>query len=190
MIERLRVRIPAGAAGECSSPESTLCADSYSVSVAPSVLPQWHVKDLGHSAKKCRWQVIPKHAYTLDPTNSEWADYTAVQAYCGNLSGNELTRNLSGNTRSQSSQLAEPPWTDLDLKNGISVRDLVSTKKKKKAQAGNELSNILPKSSQARKKPPPTPSPPPPPPQALIHFQTQSNGLNNDKVLMETSRAD
>ena len=39
-IERLRVRIPAGAAGEFSSPESTLCADSYSVSVPPSVLPQ------------------------------------------------------------------------------------------------------------------------------------------------------
>ena len=33
MIEKLRVRIPAGAAGEFSSPESTLCADSYSVSV-------------------------------------------------------------------------------------------------------------------------------------------------------------
>ena len=33
VIERLRVRIPAGAAGEFSSPESTLCADSYSVSV-------------------------------------------------------------------------------------------------------------------------------------------------------------
>ena len=31
----LRVRIPAGAAGEFSSPESTLCADSYSVSVQP-----------------------------------------------------------------------------------------------------------------------------------------------------------
>ena len=28
LIERLRVRIPAGAAGEFSSPESTLCADS------------------------------------------------------------------------------------------------------------------------------------------------------------------
>ena len=36
VIKRLRVRIPAGAAGEVSSPESTLCADSYSVSVAPS----------------------------------------------------------------------------------------------------------------------------------------------------------
>ena len=33
VIERLRVPIPAGAAGEFSSPESTLCADSYSVSV-------------------------------------------------------------------------------------------------------------------------------------------------------------
>ena len=35
VIERLRVRIPAGAAGEISSPESTLCADSYSVDIPP-----------------------------------------------------------------------------------------------------------------------------------------------------------
>ena len=33
VIERLRVRSPAGAAGEFSSPELTLCADSYPVSV-------------------------------------------------------------------------------------------------------------------------------------------------------------
>ena len=71
-----------------------------------------------------------------------------------NLSGNELTRNLSGNLRPQSSQLAEPLWTDPSLKNGISVRELISTsKKKKKAQAGAgyEWSNILPKSLQAWK---------------------------------------
>ena len=36
--------------------------------------------------QKHRWQVTPKHAYTLDPTKSEWADYAAVQAQCGNLS--------------------------------------------------------------------------------------------------------
>ena len=36
VIERLRVRIPAGAAGEISSAELTLCADSYSVSVPPT----------------------------------------------------------------------------------------------------------------------------------------------------------
>ena len=43
-MERLRVRLPAGAAGEFSSPELTFCAESYSVS-------QWHVEDPGHSAK-------------------------------------------------------------------------------------------------------------------------------------------
>ena len=105
--------------------------------------------------QKCRWQVTLKHAYTLDPSKSECADYAAVQAECGNLSGNELTRNSSGNTRSQSSQLAEPLWTDPGLKSGISLHELISTlkKKKKKASAGNELSNMLPKSSHARKKP-------------------------------------
>ena len=35
VIERLRVRIPAGAAGEFSSSELTLCANSHSVSVPP-----------------------------------------------------------------------------------------------------------------------------------------------------------
>ena len=113
--------------------------------------------------QKCRWQVTPKHANTLDPTNTEWADYAAVKAWCGNLPGNELTRNLSRNTRSQSSQLAEPLWTDPGLKSGISVRELIYALKKKiiiiitakDLQAGNELSNILPKSSHARKKPPP-----------------------------------
>ena len=65
------------------------------------LLLQWHVKDSGLSAKKCRWQVTPKRAYTLDPTKSEWADYATIQALYGNLSGNELTCNLSGNTQSQ-----------------------------------------------------------------------------------------
>ena len=88
--------------------------------------------------QKCRWQITPKHAYTLDPTKSEWADEAAVQALCGNLSGNELTRDSSLNTRSQSSQLAEPLWTDPGLKSEISVRKLISTLKKKKKSAGGE----------------------------------------------------
>ena len=74
----------------------------------------------------------------------------------GNLSSNELTRNLSGNTRPQSYQLAEPLWTDPGITSGISVRELISTSKNKnkKARAENEWLNILPKSSQVRKKPP------------------------------------
>ena len=68
---------------------------------------------------------------------------------------------MSGNTRPQSS---EPLWTDPGLKNGISVRELMSISFffffLMKAQAGNELSNILPRSSLAKEKPPPPPSPP------------------------------
>ena len=90
--------------------------------------------------QKGRWQVTLKHAYTFDPMKLERADYAAVQAWCGNLPGNELTRNLSGNTRPQSSQLAEPLWTDHGLKNGISVHELISNlqqkKKRKKKSTG------------------------------------------------------
>ena len=39
---------------------------------------------------------------------------------------------MSGNIRLQSSQLAEPLWTDPGIKSGISVRELISTLKKKK----------------------------------------------------------
>ena len=81
------------------------------------MLPQWHVKDPGHSAKRAGGRLHLKHTYTLDPTKSEWADYAAVQALCGNLSGNELTHSLSGDIRPQSSQLGEPPWTDPGIEN-------------------------------------------------------------------------
>ena len=74
--------------------------------------------------------------HTLDPLKLEWADYVAVKAKCGNLSGNKLTCNLSGNIQSQSSQLAEPLWTDPGLKSGISVRKLTSIKEKKKNAGG------------------------------------------------------
>ena len=51
MIERSRVRIPAGVAGEFYSPGSAFCADSYFGIRCTPVLPQQHVKDPGHSAK-------------------------------------------------------------------------------------------------------------------------------------------
>ena len=79
VIERLRDRIPAGAAGEFSSPEKTLCADSYSVSVPPRVTTVARKRPRSF-CQKCWWQGTPKYVYTLDPTKSEWADYAAVQA--------------------------------------------------------------------------------------------------------------
>ena len=104
MIERFRVRIPAGAAGEFSSPDLTFCADSYLVSVQLAMLPQWHIKDAGYSAK------IASDRFDLNthtPLNLRGRSglTAAVQALLGNLSLYGLTRNSSGNTRPQSSQL-------------------------------------------------------------------------------------
>ena len=117
-------------------------------------------KRLRSFCQKCRWQVTSKHEYTLDPTKSEKADPAAVQAYCGNLLGNELTRNSSGNIRSQSSQLAEPLWTDPGLKSGISVRELISNKKnknrrRKKRRRGMNGRTFSQNPRTREKKPPP-----------------------------------
>ena len=82
VIERLWVQIPAGAAGEFSFPELTFCADSYLVSwcLFHPCVTTVACKRPGHSAKKCRWQVTPRHADTLYPMKTEWADYAVIQA--------------------------------------------------------------------------------------------------------------
>ena len=80
MIERLRVRIPAGAVGEFSSPALAFCGDSYSVSVSTPALSQWHIKDPGHSAKSAGGRLPQNMQHAFDPTKSEWADYAAVLA--------------------------------------------------------------------------------------------------------------
>ena len=123
MVERLWVWIPAGAAGEFSS----LCVLTVIRCPLHHRVTAVACKRAWSFCQKCRWQITRKHVYTLDPTKSEWADYAAVEAQRGNLSG-ELSRDSSGNTRPQLSQLAEPLWTDPGLKSGISVRELISTK--------------------------------------------------------------
>ena len=103
--------------------------------------------------QKCRWQVTPKHECTLDPTESEWADYAAIQAVWERIR-NQLIRDLSGNIQPQSSQLVVPLWTDPGIKSGISVRELIPTNNIFfffKAEAGHDWSNILPKCTQERK---------------------------------------
>ena len=48
----------------------------------------------------------------------------------GTYPGNELTGSILGNTRPQSSQLAEPLWIDLGVKSGICApADLNNNKK-------------------------------------------------------------
>ena len=110
----------------------------------------------------CNTSFSPPPLFLFNQNKVQRTDYAAVQAECENLSRNELTPNLSGNIQPQSSQLAEPLWTDPGIKSAFSVHELISTskkkkkkRKKKKAQSGNEWSNFLPKSSQTMKKPPP-----------------------------------
>ena len=69
--------------------------------------------------QKRRWQIKHKHACTPHPTKSEWADYAAVEAQCGNLSGNELIRRLS---------LGHCGLILASLKSGINMRELISLK--------------------------------------------------------------
>ena len=98
--------------GEFSSAELTFCADSYSVSVlalcysssmqkTPVILP------------KVQWQVTAKHTYTIDPSKLEWADC------CPGIAWEPLRETSSDATchrmLGQSSQLAEPLWTDHNL---------------------------------------------------------------------------
>ena len=77
MIERSRVRIPAGAARECSSPGSAFCANSYfgirvtavarvtAVRVTAARVTAVASIRSRSFCQKCRWQVTAKHAYTL-----------------------------------------------------------------------------------------------------------------------------
>ena len=104
------------------------------------MLPQWQVKDPGHSATSAGGR-LHLNMQTLMTQRSQ----IGLTVPCGSLSGNELTPNLSGSISPQLSQLDEPVWTDPGIKSGISVRGLIyfSKEKKKKAQAGNEWSNIL-----------------------------------------------
>ena len=77
MIERLQVQILAEMAAEFSSPELTLCADSYSVSVLPRVTVV-ACKRPWSFCQKCRCQVTLNHAYILNPTNPPLAFHPGV----------------------------------------------------------------------------------------------------------------
>ena len=113
------------------------------------VLLQWHVKDPGHSAKSAGDRL---HLKTHTPLTQRSRSGLTMPLCRGSVGTYPET------SSHETCQLAEPLWTDSGLKSGICAREPMSTSTTTtKAQAGNEWSNILPKSSQARKKPPPSP---------------------------------
>ena len=51
--------------------------------------------------QKCRWQVTPKHEYTFDPMESEWADCATFQAKygtCQEMSSHAICQGILGHS--------------------------------------------------------------------------------------------
>ena len=120
------------------------------------LLPQGYVEDPGHSTESAVGRLHPNTHTPLTQRSRSGPTMPLSGHSVGTYPETSSHATLSGNTRPQSSHLAEPLSTGPGLKSGISVHKLVATtKKKKKAQAGNQRSNILLRSSQAREKPPP-----------------------------------
>ena len=129
MIEKLRVRIPERREFFFSfslSPGFTFCVDSYSVSVPPPRYRSCTLKTPCHFAKSTGGKL---HLFTHTPLTLRSRRGLSLPSRhgVGTYQGKELTRNSSGNTRPQSSQLAVPLWTDSDVKSGVSVSELIST---------------------------------------------------------------
>ena len=82
------------------------------------MLPQWHPKDPGHSAKSAGGRV---HLNTHTPFAQRSRSGPTMP----------LSRHSVG-TYEKTSSHAEPLWIDPGLKSGISVRELISTSKEKK----------------------------------------------------------
>ena len=120
------------------------------------------VTELAHKrpwsfCQKFRWQVTSKHI-PLTQRSLSGLIMPLSRHSVGTYRETSSQATHRG-TLTHSSQLAEPLWTDPGLKSGISVRELISLFSfflfSFLRQAGNELSNILQKSSHARKKPAP-----------------------------------
>ena len=90
--------MPAGAAEDFSSPELTSCAECYSVSVPPPALPQWHIKDPGHSAKSADGR-LKVNTHTHFDHRSRSGLTMLSRHSVGTNRGNELTRNSSRNNK-------------------------------------------------------------------------------------------
>ena len=86
------------------------------------MLPQWHVKDPGHSAKSAGGRL---HLNMHTPlTQRSWSGLTMLLP--SHSVGTHQEMSSHATRQAQSSQLAEPLWTDPGLKSGISMHKLMS----------------------------------------------------------------
>ena len=80
--------------------------------------------------QKCRWQVHLNTHRPLTQRSRSGLTMPLFRHSKGTYQETTSHATRQGNTRPQSSQFAEPLWTDPGLRSGISMRDLISTSKK------------------------------------------------------------
>ena len=103
---------PGRAAEEFSSPSQLCVLTLIRCPIPPPVLPQWHVKDPGHSAKGAGGRLHLNTNTSLTQSSQSGLTMPLCRHSVGTYQGNELTRSSSKNSLPQSSQLAEPLCTD------------------------------------------------------------------------------
>ena len=98
------------------------------------MLLQWHVKDPGHSANSAGGMLhLNMHTPVIQQS---WSGLTMPLSWHSVGTYPNTSSHVSGNIWPLSSQLTEPLWTDPGLKSGISVRELISSSKKKNNAGG------------------------------------------------------
>ena len=92
MIERSRVRVPAGAAGEFSSPGSTFCADSHlGIRSTPRVTAVARKRSRS-LCQNCRWQVTRMHPNYVDLNQVMWHGAWLYSVHRTRREGSRFTR--------------------------------------------------------------------------------------------------
>ena len=114
---------------------------TYSVSVPPPCYHSDTLKNPGHSTKSAGGRLHLNTHAPLTQRSQSGLSMTLSRHSVGTYPETSSHATRQG-TFGLSSQLAEQLWTDPGIKSEISVCDLISTLKK--AQAGNEWSNIFP----------------------------------------------
>ena len=120
VVERSRVRVRAGAAGEMSSPGSNFLPTHFAVR-SISVLPQQHVKvPVILFCQKCRWEVAAKYTH-VDTVNWHMADLcpqnvrrAAVLRGTSHVTTNQCCKHFGGYSETRCATLdthtTNPQW--------------------------------------------------------------------------------
>ena len=121
------------------------------------MLPQWHVTDPGHYDKSAGGRLHLNMHTPLTQRSQSWLTMLLFRHSVG--THQEMSSHATCQTTLGHSRLSSPNHCGLILAYRVELVCPTKSPLKKKSAGGNELSNILPKSSHARIKPPPPPPP-------------------------------